>query len=148
MLAGNLFKKDFEMPTEGYISLLETLALHPKKKHLKKIIQHIIRTQKPEDVDAEVIDMITFVAIDQKYPVLIGNTLKYFLQNGYKVKPETFRHMVLFLERCKGFEEDAKRFLYLSSETDHIQIDYQMVRPFFLRALKHKTGQDTLQLFE
>lgn len=79
LLAGNLFKKDFEMPTEGYISLLETMALKPKKKHLKKIVQHIIRTKKPEDVDTEVIDMITFVAIDQKYPVLIGNTLKYFL---------------------------------------------------------------------
>jgi len=26
------------MPDEGYLSLLETLALKPKKKHLKKII--------------------------------------------------------------------------------------------------------------
>ena len=39
LLAGNLFcNPDFDMPNEGYLSLLETIALKPKKKHLKKVI--------------------------------------------------------------------------------------------------------------
>ena len=63
ILAGNLFT-EFEMPVEGFISLLETIALNPKKKHLKKIIQYVRKTQKAENVDAEVIDMITFAGID------------------------------------------------------------------------------------
>ena len=74
----------------------------------------MIRHKKPEEIDQRVIDMITFIAIDQRYPVLIGNTFKYLMQNGYKVSPESFKNLVLFLERCKGFEEDAKRFLLLS----------------------------------
>ena len=54
----------------------------------------------------------------------------------------------MFLERCKGFEEDAKRFLFLTQETKDIQVDYKMVRPLFQRAMKFKTAQDVLKLFE
>lgn len=61
---------------------------------------------------------------------------------------DTFKQFVLFLERCKGFEEDAIRFLLLSSETDNIQVNYKMVQPLFLRAMQYKTGQDVLKLFE
>lgn len=96
----------------------------------------------------EVIELITFIAIDQKYPILIGNTLKYFMQNGYHVSPEAFKSLAIFLERSKGFEEDAKRFLYLSSDTEHIQLNYAMVRTFFQRCIKFKKGEDFLQLFE
>jgi hypothetical protein len=46
--------------------------------------------------------------------------MKYMLQNGFKVKESTFQQFVMFLERCKGYEEDAKRFIFLSSETDDI----------------------------
>jgi hypothetical protein len=99
-------------------------------------------------VSPEVIELITFIAIDQKYPILIGNTLKYFMQNGYHVSPEAFKSLAIFLERSKGFEEDAKRFLYLSSDTEHIQLNYAMVRTFFQRCIKFKKGEDFLQLFE
>mmetsp|Transcript_14497 Transcript_14497/g.18291 ORF Transcript_14497/g.18291 Transcript_14497/m.18291 type:complete len:281 (+) Transcript_14497:1931-2773(+) len=54
----------------------------------------------------------------------------------------------MFLERCKGYEEDAKRFLFLSAETNDIQMDYPMVRPLFQRAMTYKTAQDVLKLFE
>ena len=54
----------------------------------------------------------------------------------------------MFLERCKGFEEDAKRFLFLTNDTKKIQVDYSMLQPFFARAMKYKTGQDVLKLFE
>jgi len=61
--------------------------------------------------------------------------MKFLLQNDYKVSQNTFQRFVMFLERCKGFEEDANRFLILSSETKDIQMSYKMVRPFFLRAM-------------
>ena len=74
--------------------------------------------------------------------------MKYLLQNGYKVDPSTFKQLVLFLERCKGYEEDAKRFVLLSLETENIQVDYEMLRPLFLRTIKNKRSNDVLQLFE
>jgi phosphoenolpyruvate carboxylase len=55
---------------------------------------------------------------------------------------------VIFLERCKGFEEDAKRFIIMTQDTKNMQIDYKLLRPMFLRAIKNKTGNDVLQLFE
>lgn len=54
----------------------------------------------------------------------------------------------MFLERCKGYEEDAKRFLFLSNETNNIQMDYKMVRPLFKRTMTYKSAQDVLKLFE
>lgn len=74
--------------------------------------------------------------------------MKYMLQNGFKVKESTFQQFVMFLERCKGYEEDAKRFIFLSSETDDIQVTYKMVQPLFLRAMRYKTAQDVLKMFE
>jgi hypothetical protein len=75
-------------------------------------------------------------------------TMKYFLQNDYAVTPATFKNFVLFLERCKGFEEDAKRFIVLTAETKHVQVDYDLLRPLFLRTIKNKTGNEVLKLFE
>ena len=57
--------------------------------------------------------------------------MKYFLQNEYKVEESTFQRFVMFLERCKGYEEDAKRFLFLSHDTEDIQMTYKIVRPIF-----------------
>jgi hypothetical protein len=38
LLIGNIFHelRDFKMPKQAYISLLQTVALQPKKKHYKK----------------------------------------------------------------------------------------------------------------
>jgi len=74
--------------------------------------------------------------------------MKYLLQNDYAVTPATFKSFVLFLERCKGFEEDAKRFVVLTSETKHVQVDYDLLRPLFIRTIKNKTGNEVLKLFE
>lgn len=121
LLAGNLFhEQDMNMPEQAYKSLLQSVALQPKKKHFKKILQYVVLNEKPENVSSDLIDLITYVGIDQKYPILLGSTMKYLLQNDYKIKENTFQRFVMFLERCKGFEEDAKRFLFLSQETDEI----------------------------
>ena len=117
-------------------------------KHYKKLIQYLVLNESASELSSDLIDMVTFIGIDQKYPVLLGSTMKYFLQNEYKVKESTFQRFVMFLERCKGFEEDAKRFLFLSHDTEDIQMNYSTVSPLFQRAIKYKTPQDVLKLFE
>jgi hypothetical protein len=52
------------------------------------------------------------------------------------------------LERCKGYEEDAKRFIFLTSETETLDFSYDLVKPIFLRNMSMKTGNEVLQLFE
>jgi hypothetical protein len=52
------------------------------------------------------------------------------------------------LERCKGYEEDAKRFIFLTSDTETLDFTYDLVRPIFLRNMNMKTGNEVLQLFE
>ena len=43
LLEGNLFAREgMNLGSQVYRSLLETVALYPKKIHVKKIIQHII----------------------------------------------------------------------------------------------------------
>jgi hypothetical protein len=39
--------------------------------------------------------------------VLLGKTMKFFMQNDYPIPKRAFQDFVLFLERCKGYEEDA-----------------------------------------
>ena len=52
ILAGNLFAVEgVKLPNQAYTSLLQTVALFPKKKHFKKIIEHIITYNDPADVD-------------------------------------------------------------------------------------------------
>lgn len=81
ILKGNLFHslQDFKMPRQVYLSLLQSVALNPKKKHFKKIVQYLILHEKAKDVDVELIDLITFIGMDQKYPVLLGSTLKFMI---------------------------------------------------------------------
>lgn len=55
---------------------------------------------------------------------------------------------MLFLERCKGYEEDAKRFIILTTESEYLDFNYDMVRPLFLRTIKTKTGNEILKMFE
>jgi len=74
--------------------------------------------------------------------------MKFFMQNGYLVPKKSFQEFVLFLERCKGYEEDSKRFIFLTSETETLDFSYELVRPIFLRNMSLKTGNEVLQLFE
>ena len=38
-----------------------------------------------EEVDESIINMIVKIGIQEKYPVYLGKTVKYFLQNDYKI---------------------------------------------------------------
>ena len=52
------------MPKQAYVSLLQSVALHPKKKHFKKILQFLVLNESAESVPSDLIDMITFIGID------------------------------------------------------------------------------------
>jgi len=52
ILDGNLFT--FKLTRQGYQSLLESIAIHPKKKHMKKLIAHMHKykfTPLPQQTD-------------------------------------------------------------------------------------------------
>jgi len=53
--------------------------------------------------------------------------MKYFIQNGYNIPKRSFQQFVLHLERCKGYEEDAKRFVFLTSETENLEFSYDLI---------------------
>jgi len=65
ILAGNIFAKEgINLGPSVYRSLLETVALHPKKKHFKKIVAHLMQFESKENVESQLIDLITFIGID------------------------------------------------------------------------------------
>jgi len=70
----------------------------------------------------ENLELVLTIGIEQKYPVYLGQSLKNMLlaNDKFDISPSTFKTFVLFLERCKGYEEDATRFLSLAHETEHI----------------------------
>lgn len=74
--------------------------------------------------------------------------MKFFMQNDYPIPKSSFQNFVLFVERCKGYEEDAKRFIFLTSDTETLDFSYDLVKPIFLRNMNMKTGNEVLQLFE
>ena len=44
LMDGNLFARDgMNLGNDFYRSLLETITLYPKKKHYKKIVQHLLQ---------------------------------------------------------------------------------------------------------
>lgn len=74
--------------------------------------------------------------------------MKHFVSEDFKMSTQTFIDFVMFLERCKGFEEDAKRFIFLTSETHNLEYSYDLVRPMFIRTIRHKSGNEILKIFE
>ena len=55
---------------------------------------------------------------------------------------------IMFMEKCKGFEEDAKKFFILINQSSHLQIDYQMLQPMVRRIVKNKGGPEVMKFFE
>ena len=68
ILAGNLF--DWKLTTLGYESLLQTLALKPKKKHLKKLIAHMEKHD--YKFKENQIALIFNLCIKEGWPILLG----------------------------------------------------------------------------
>lgn len=61
-------------------------------------------------------DQLISVGIDHQYPVTLGKAIRDFIvQEDYQIHQASFMKFVMFMEKCKGFEEDAKKFLLLSN---------------------------------
>lgn len=71
------------------------------------------------------------------------------IQDDANLHKATYMKFLMFMERCKGYEEDAKKFLMLvTKESTRLQIDYEMCRPFVVRILKSKGGPELIKFFE
>ena len=65
VLYGNIFaQKQVPLTYYGYRSLLETLVLDPKKKHLKKVVAHLSEFEPKEKVDPYLIELIVKISIE------------------------------------------------------------------------------------
>jgi hypothetical protein len=65
VLFGNIFaQKKVSITYFGYKSLLESLVLDPKKKHLKKVIAHLSEFEPKEKIDATLVSLIVKIGIE------------------------------------------------------------------------------------
>lgn len=54
----------------------------------------------------------------------------------------------MYLDLCKGLENDTLRFVFDVNKTKHIQLDWDFVRPLVIRAINHRSGGEVLEMFE
>ena len=146
LLAGNLFNN--HMSTIGYRSLLHSVLLTGKKKHFKKIIEHMSKHLKPEDINDELVQKTIEIAVAHDFPILLGKTIKEFIDKGVTISKDNYINFYMYLDRCKGLEKDVLRFLFAVNDTKHIQIDWSFVKPLFSRATSYKKGSEVLELFD
>ena len=65
VLVGNIFaQKKVSITYFGYKSIIETLVLDPKKKHLKKVVAHLCEYEAKEKVDTTLINLIVKIGIE------------------------------------------------------------------------------------
>lgn len=95
-----------------YNSILHTLVIMPKKKHFKKLLEYIKRVEPVENVTPLLIDKLIEIGIESRYPVTVGRWVRDI--QSYPIHRSSFMKFVMFLERSKGYEEDAKKFLLLT----------------------------------
>ena len=61
------------------------------------------------------IDQIIQVGINNQYPLTLGQLVRDMIVDGdYSIHKSSFMKFVMFMEKCKGYEEDAKKFLFLT----------------------------------
>lgn len=69
----------------------------------------------------QLLDQIINIGIDQKYPTTLGKIMRdLIIQGDYNIHQNSFVKFVMFMEKCKGYEEDAKKFLLLSTQSSHL----------------------------
>lgn len=148
LLAGNLFPHQISII--GYQSLLRSVLLTGKKKHFKKIVQHIQKYLLPNDPNAvaTLINPIIQICNAHDFPILMGQIMKVFLENNVQISKEDFVTFYSSMDRVKGLEKDTVRFITAINDTKHIQLDWDLVKPWFMRALNFKNALEILQKFE
>jgi hypothetical protein len=115
LLKGNLFaEKEMSIHPLIYKNLLETMTLKPKKKHFKKLVEYIRKFEK--DPKPQVLAQLINVGIEHQYPITLGKAIRdMIVQEDFRIPQASFVKYIMFMERCKGFEEDAKKFFLLSN---------------------------------
>jgi len=112
-------------------------------------VEYIKKFEPVERVTPQLLDQIISIGINGVYPVTLGQLVRDLIIHGdYSIHKASFMKFIMFMEKCKGFEEDAKKFYLLTSQSSHLQIDYEMVRPMFVRIIKNKGGPEVMKLFE
>lgn len=116
LLAGNIFaQKGLQLPIDVYLSLLHTVTVIPKKKHFKKIVDYLVKYEDVNRIPQNLINQIINVGIANQYPETIGQYMRDFIiRSDLNIDRNSFIKFIVFLEQCKGFEEDAKKFLTLT----------------------------------
>lgn len=149
LLANNLFaQKKVKLSPQVYESLLHTNIVRPKKKHFKKIIQYMRQFEDASRMTPEIVDLVVKIGINHQYPVTLGKYMRdIIVHDDYKIDKETFMKFVMYLEKSKGFEEDAKKFLLLTGNSSHLQIDYKMIKPMVIRLIKYQDPQTLMDFF-
>jgi hypothetical protein len=146
LLEGNIF--DNQVSKIGYQSLLHSVLVNGKKKHFKKTLEHMQKYMDSSEINDEIVSKVIDVSSQHDFPILLGLTMKNFMEKGVKVSMENYVKFYMYLDRCKGFEKDTLRFIFAVNDTEHIQTDWEFLKPLFSRAVKYKKGKDILELFE
>jgi hypothetical protein len=146
LLSGNIFKTS--VSPIGYKSLLHSVLIKGKKKHFKKILQHMNTYLKAEEIDDEIVGKVIGIAEAYSYPILLGKTMKEFTDMGVVISKENYVSFCMYLDMCKGLENDTLRFVFDVNRTEHIQLDWDFVRPLVIRAINYRSGGEVLEMFE
>jgi len=122
LLAGNIFaQKKMQLPLDVYRSLLQTLAVRPKKKHFKKVVEYLTTHEPVSRLTPQLLDQIIAIGISHSYPVTLGQIVRNMVsQLDCNIHRSSYMKFVMFLESCKGFEDDAKKFLFLVQHSSHL----------------------------
>jgi hypothetical protein len=95
--------------------------LAPKKKHYKKLIAYVRKVEDSSNVTDVLINKLMEIGIAHEYPVTLGQTVRDMIAiDDAPIHPNSFTSLIMFLERCKGFEADARKFLHLTSLSSHL----------------------------
>jgi len=87
----------------------------PKKKHFKKIVDYLVKYENVNRIPQHLINQIINVGISNQYPETLGQYMRDFIiRSDLNIERKSFIKFIVFLEQCKGFEEDAKKFLTLA----------------------------------
>lgn len=99
-------------------------------------------------IPPQLIDLVVKIGIKHQYPITLGKYMRdIIVHDDCNISDNTFMSFIMFLEKSKGFEEDAKKFLLLTGNSSFLQIDYKMIRPMVIRLLKHQDSDVLLQFF-
>ena len=66
--------------------------------------------EEPQDIDSAVVEKIIDVGILHSYPIVVGATLRDMMDLGFRVERKVFDKFATYLDNCKGYNNDAKKF--------------------------------------